>query len=325
MHLPIRVSRGSVQGSAFTLIELLVVIAIASMLVALLMPALASARQSAMTTSCLSNQRQIAIGLTGYLSDFKGVSVPVWKLNNQALAPTNANYRRYTDFGRGPQDKLNGIPTIYPDSPATAGWKWHVYLLSHLGSTWPLRCTSPQVTDVTAASMEEFKEAGIKAESGDYDGRAYYPIAYNYGINGHLYGASYTAPRWVVVERIRRPAHVSFTFDYNLYSGGNNGTLNSTSHYGVFPGLFAEQTSATMHATLAGSPINARLATTMRHVGNSINASFHDGHAQNIKIRELHNPDLGGVNGVTNAGNTELGRQFFGRHETVTQIYFEQK
>jgi len=55
--------------AAFTLIELLVVIAIISIIAAILFPAFASAREKARRTMCLSNQRQIGLGIMQYVED----------------------------------------------------------------------------------------------------------------------------------------------------------------------------------------------------------------------------------------------------------------
>ena len=67
------------HGSAhpgFTLIELLVVISIIALLIAILLPALRSARLEAQKTASLSNVRQLAIAQHSYAADHSGYASP---------------------------------------------------------------------------------------------------------------------------------------------------------------------------------------------------------------------------------------------------------
>ncbi|MCX6366329.1 MAG: DUF1559 domain-containing protein [Armatimonadetes bacterium] len=70
------------QRKAFTLIELLVVIAIIAILAAILFPVFAQARDKARSIACLSNTKQLALGVIQYSQDYDEL-LPVAGYNAQ--------------------------------------------------------------------------------------------------------------------------------------------------------------------------------------------------------------------------------------------------
>jgi prepilin-type N-terminal cleavage/methylation domain-containing protein len=80
---------GRKTWNAFTLIELLVVIAIIAILAAMLLPALASAREKSRRSACMGNLKQTGIALESYLSDYNQY-YPCWAGYGIVPGPTAA-------------------------------------------------------------------------------------------------------------------------------------------------------------------------------------------------------------------------------------------
>ncbi|MCX6380200.1 MAG: prepilin-type N-terminal cleavage/methylation domain-containing protein [Armatimonadetes bacterium] len=117
------------KRNAFTLIELLVVIAIIAILAAILFPIFSQARAKARQAVCLSNEKQLAMGVLMYTQDYDETLTPV------AIRPPNGDtsntqylwstliepYTKSKEIRRCPQDSrslansygLNEL--IFPD------------------------------------------------------------------------------------------------------------------------------------------------------------------------------------------------------------------
>ena len=111
-------------GLAFTIVELLVVIAIIAILAALLLPALASAKEQGRRTNCASNLRQLQICWQLYADDNGGVLAPNDDISDATTNGTDSNFNQTSWCQGWPRTDTNtlgiqaGLLYPYDSSPA---------------------------------------------------------------------------------------------------------------------------------------------------------------------------------------------------------------
>lgn len=136
-------TRNTTTRHAFTLIELLVVISIVSVLIAILLPALAKARQSARSVACLSNLHQLHIPLAMYMEDNKDWFPGSFTWSKGNISSTSS-YGTYFSSGLLIYLQNNRLFEACPDYYRT---QWITYAFNdRLGGiyTWPPKPSTTQ-------------------------------------------------------------------------------------------------------------------------------------------------------------------------------------
>lgn len=150
-------------GAAFTLIELLVVIAIIAILASLLLPALSGAKEEGKMAKCISNLRQIGIGMQTFYDENE---------ETPYTAPGSPPGTPNPDMPNGGRWTSNPRSSIML-APDNGDAYWGVAYIESMGRTREIfRCPSAKIVD-------EWREDGLSYSSEFW-------LNSSYGINGYL-------------------------------------------------------------------------------------------------------------------------------------------
>jgi prepilin-type N-terminal cleavage/methylation domain-containing protein/prepilin-type processing-associated H-X9-DG protein len=271
----IKIKLKKANPSGFTLIELLVVIAIIAILAAILFPVFGRARENARRTSCLSNMKQLALGVTQYVSDNDGRFMPFKQMMNMEVG------------GLTLTDQTNHFDPVQP----------------YIKNSSMLFC--PNAVTFRPSTANAQGRDKIKFTN------THYGLPANLGPNGLLIAplTNFTAnPAWP--NAITTTMHIAAFPDASLSC-----MIGETSELGyVYRGVSPTQTYQTQGTGLSYFPAvtaghaGDRILFRERHFDGA-NYAYLDGHAKWLKVEAVNRVyDVQGTTGITqsNVGNLPI-------------------
>ncbi len=137
MHPNQATGRGHRQAGAFTLIELLVVISIIALLIAMLLPAIKQARENARAITCMSNLRQLGIGVEVYKGEWQQHFLPLTGAIQGSCGDIGTWFTLLRDFA-GIHDEKVFICPVRPERNGfnylNIGYAYNYQYLTHVQS-----------------------------------------------------------------------------------------------------------------------------------------------------------------------------------------------
>lgn len=234
------------QRQGFTLIELLVVIAIIAILAAILFPVFAQAREQARKTVCLSNMKQVSLGVVMYTQDYD----ETYPVERETSFP-NCNY----DPGYGCQ----GFGSTTVVDPFGATWRYAVQ--PYIKNTQLFHC--PDDTRNIGWSEGYLDDTiyhchGNSNVPNDNFHLSYAYNGYEFDNNNGTALASLGAPANIIMvleSRMEYPDLGLWNFPWDL-SGvfGKSGAGAFNSHNGIMNWGFADGHVKTLHLAATVAP-----------------------------------------------------------------------